>query len=74
MPTSTHTEEEIDEMYEYLERLIDTEKGKDNIMIIRDWNAVVGEGIEGKVFEQFDLGRRNERGENWMNSANTENL
>ena len=49
MPTSTHTEEEIDEMHEDFERLIDMEKGKDNIVIMVDRNAVVEEGIDEKL-------------------------
>ena len=63
MPTSDCKEEELEEMYNKLEELVDKRKGKDNVVILGDWNAVVGEGKEGKEVGGFGLGKRNERGE-----------
>ena len=63
MPTSNHKEEEIDEMYDRIEELIETKtKGKDYIVVMGDWNAVVGEGREDIVVGRYGLGTRNERG------------
>ena len=61
MPTSDHEEEEVEGMYEKLEELIKEEKGKDNVVVLGDWNAVVGEGTEGKEIGGYGLGVRNER-------------
>ena len=63
MPTTQHEEEEIDNMYEKIEEILDRTKGTDYVMIMGDWNAVVGEGAEGKVIGKYGLGNRNGRGE-----------
>jgi hypothetical protein len=41
MPTSSHTEEEIKEMYEQMEEVLGQVKGKENFIIMGDRNAVV---------------------------------
>jgi hypothetical protein len=37
-------------------------KKNDNLIILGDWNAVVGEGQEEKAVEKNGLGVRNNRG------------
>jgi len=64
LPSSNHKEEEIDEMYERIDELTEMNtRGKDYIVVMEDWNAVVGEGQEDNVLGQYGLGTRNERGE-----------
>jgi Reverse transcriptase (RNA-dependent DNA polymerase) len=63
MPTTKHEEEDVDNMYELLEAILDRTKGTDYVMIMGDWNAVVGEGKEGKSIGKYGLGKRNNRGE-----------
>ena len=60
MPTSEHPGEEIDEMYDTIEEILENEATRDNVIIMGDWNSVVGEGLDGKEVGQFGLGRRNE--------------
>ena len=64
MPTSAHAEEEVDMIYEELEELMDKERGKDNIIVMGDWNAIVGKEAESSITCKYELGVRNERGEN----------
>jgi len=63
MPTTDAEDEEIEEMYEKIEELVKGEKATDQVIIMGDWNAVVGEGREGKEIGEFGLGKRNERGQ-----------
>src|SRR5215471_11724490 len=63
MPTSDSEDEEVEEIYEKLEELLDNQKRTDSVVILGDWNAVIGEGKEEKVVGRFGVGKRNERGE-----------
>ena len=63
MPTTEHDDEEVDELYQQLESVIDEQKGTDFLVVMGDWNAVVGEGQEENEIGQFGLGKRNDRGE-----------
>ncbi|XP_063382993.1 uncharacterized protein LOC134669399 [Cydia fagiglandana] len=59
----THPEREIEDMYNNLDALLDMVNDKDYLVIMGDFNAVVGEGIDGKEVGSFGLGKRNARGE-----------
>ena len=63
MPTTARKGEEIDKLYDETEMLLEVEKRNDNIIIIEDWNAVVGEGKDGNEVASYGLGSRNDRGE-----------
>ena len=42
---------------------MDTVKKNDNLIIVGDWNAVVGEGQEGHAVVKCGLGVRSNRGQ-----------
>ncbi|XP_046392311.1 craniofacial development protein 2-like [Ischnura elegans] len=63
MPTTNEGDEEVEKFYDMLIELIDGIKGEENVIIMVDWNATVGEGREGMIVGPFVLGKRNERGD-----------
>ena len=63
MPTLKADEEEVKEVYAGIEELLKHTKPHDNAIIMGDFNAIVGEGRDGREVEDFSLGKRNARGE-----------
>lgn len=74
MPTSNHQDEEIEECYNKIQEVIDKEKRGACTVVMGDWNAVVGEGAEGKVVGKYGLGVRNERGGRLINFCEENSL
>ena len=56
MPTSDADDEHIELMYEQIEDLVRKEKATDQVIIMGDMNAVVGEGRDVKEVEDYGLG------------------
>ena len=54
MPTSSADDEEIDEMYDRIKEIFQIVKGDENLIVIEDWNSVVGKGREGNVIWNGD--------------------
>ncbi|XP_071444002.1 craniofacial development protein 2-like [Hetaerina americana] len=70
--TSSLTEEKI-EVYEEMEEVLGRVKGKENLIIMGDRNAVV-EGKEGRIVGNFGLGERNAKGERLVEFYNEKNM
>jgi exonuclease III len=63
LPTTDAEEEEVNALYEQIEDLLKRQRGRDNVIVMGDWNANVGEGKDEKEVGTFGLGKRNDRGE-----------
>ena len=62
MPTTEYGDEDVDRVYENINSAIEEEENCCKI-IMGDWNAVVGEGMDGKEVGRYGLGKRNKRGD-----------
>ncbi|XP_068085627.1 craniofacial development protein 2-like, partial [Anabrus simplex] len=73
-PTSSADDEEIERIYEEIEDLIQYVKGDENLIVMGDWNTVVGQGREDNTVGEFGLGQRNERGSRLVEFCTDHNL
>ena len=61
-PTTDHSDTELNEFYEDVQRACDQAKSTDVLIILGDMNAKIGIGKEGTVVGEYGIGERNERG------------
>ena len=73
--TSSHDDEEVEELYEEVAKIMEKSKSQYRI-IIGDFNAKVGQQIQGDggAVGAFGLGERNERGTRLVQFATSKNL
>lgn len=64
----------IEKVYKDIKELIKLTKQKNNLIIMDDWNAVIGEGSDGKKIWKYRLGKRNERGDRLLESCRQHEL
>ena len=62
-PTSDHSEEDIEQFYEDMEKAHQQVKSTDILVVMGDMNAKIGKGGVESYVGEFGLGTRNERGE-----------
>jgi len=63
MPTTNHDDIEIEKLYEEISEILHQEdRDQVNVIVMGDFNSIVGEGSTDKVERPFGLGKRNERG------------
>ena len=72
MPTSDSNEEEVDKIYELIEDFLENSKN-DNVIVMGDFNAVIGEGEQTKYVGKYGLGIRNDRGDRLNEFATNNN-
>lgn len=61
-PTSAYSDEDIEAVYDQMDEVLDLIENKDTLIILGDWNAVVGELKEDNITGNYGYGRRNRRG------------
>ena len=74
MPTSSSTEEEIEEHYEEIEKMMKEVKSSDVLIIMGDFNAKIGKGAYRDIVGKHGLGERNERGERLLHFCTEKDL
>src|SRR6476469_1916524 len=74
LPTTDYEDEEVEKLYVQLEEILGKQKGTDKVIVMGDFNAVVGEGKEDRVVEKLGLGKRNDRGERLIEFCKSQNL
>src|SRR6478609_7612108 len=52
LPTADYEDEQVEKLYEQLQKILDKQKGTDNVIVMGDFNAVVG---EDRVVGKFGL-------------------
>ena len=62
-PTSAAEEKEKEEFYHQLDQVLTTISSKDITMVMGDFNAKVGKGLEDGIVGPHGLGKRNEEGD-----------
>ena len=62
-PTSDHSEEDIEQFYEDMEKAHQQVKSTDILVVMGDMNAKIGKGKVENYVGEYGLGTRNERGE-----------
>ena len=62
-PTTTHTDEEVETFYEDIQNCLKHAKSADVVIIMGDFNAIIGSNITSPCIGKHGLGTRNERGE-----------
>ncbi|XP_050527983.1 craniofacial development protein 2-like [Daktulosphaira vitifoliae] len=60
-------DDEIEQVYDSLDELLGITRDSDNVIIMGDFNAVVGEGQDNQIVGKHGLGTRNIRGERLVN-------
>ncbi|KAL4714138.1 hypothetical protein ACJJTC_008492 [Scirpophaga incertulas] len=60
-PTADCDDQELEEFYKGIKELLKSGKSQDVNIIMRDLNAKVGQGEEGKIVGKIGLGIRNDR-------------
>ena len=73
-PTSTATDDKIEEFYGVLQDTIDQQHKKDMLVIMGDWNAKIGKNCNSIVTGKYGLGERNERGDALEDFCQSNNL
>ena len=62
-PTTSHADEEIEELYKTIEKTISDSPKKDFLIVQGDWNAIVGKDTTwNECVGRFGIGNINEQG------------
>ena len=70
LPTSSHTDEEFDMVYEEIDKLLDEDKAN-HIIVMGDFNAKVDQQRDDseRMIGKFGIGTRNDRGDRLLEFA-----
>lgn len=61
MPTTNSRDIELEKVYENIDTLIENIKEEENLIVLGDQNAIVGEAKVNNITGEYGLGKRNDR-------------
>ena len=73
-PTSSHSDDEIEEHYEEINKMLKEVKSTDVLIIAGDFNAKIGKGSYQDLVGNYGLGDRNPRGDRLLQFSIEKNL
>ena len=73
MPTSNSKDEELITLYEIAEEIMGN-SGNDKIIMMGDYNAIVGEENADSYIEKYGLGKKNDRGSMFRECSNNNKM
>src|SRR6476619_6373461 len=74
LPTTDYEDEKVEKLYDQQKEVLGKQKESEKVIVVGDFNAVVGEGKEDRVVGEFGLGKRNDRGERLIEFCKSQNL
>src|SRR6476619_5928862 len=74
LKTTDYEDEEVEKLCDQLEEIFGKQKGTDNVIVMGDFNAAIGEGKEDRVVGKFRLRKRSDRGERLIEFCKSQNL
>lgn len=74
VPTSSHSDDEIEEHYEEINKMLKEVKSTDILIITGDFNAKIGKGSYQDLVDNYSLRERNPRGDRLLQFCIEKNL
>lgn len=69
MPTTTHDDDEVEEVYDKLNEVLSMTRTEEYVIILNDWNSSIGQQNDGYMVGIYGLGEKMKEVKDLHNSA-----